>query len=289
MSAGWVAVGVRAKGLSRRRIGREQAGAVAMSPSLVEAVSALARTPYGVAMRDATNLAECQRAVDATLLWHLRILAGWCPPLGSAMVRTLAAGFEVRNVVDHLLRLRGRPVPTPFVLGSLATAWTSVAPARTPSEVRQALSRSAWGDPLSEDPAGVLLAMNFAWAAHVYDQVPEAARWARGAAGFLVARARQAGAESVLPTSARRQAAHVLGPRWDPVERSDIGAGKRELDWWQDVEADSSALAARPPQGAAVVVGVTGLLAADARLTRAALAIAAAGGGEVGAIVDAVG
>jgi hypothetical protein len=289
MSAGWVAAGVRAKGLSRRRIGREQARAVATSPSLPDAVSALAGTPYGAGMRDATNLAECQRAVDATLLWHLRILAGWCPPLGSAMVRTLAAGFELRNVVDHLLRLRGRPVPAPFVLGSLATAWTSVATARTPSALRQALSRSAWGDPLSEDPAGVLLALNFAWAARVYDQVPEAARWARGAAGFLVDRARQAGAVAALPASARRQAAHVLGPRWDSPEPSDNAVGKRELDWWRELEADSSTLAARPPQGAAVVVGVTGLLAADARITRAALAIAAAGGGEVGVVVDAVG
>jgi len=289
MSAGWVAVGVRAKGLSRRRIGREQARAVATSSSLPDAVSALAGTPYGVAMRDATNLAECQRAVDATLLWHLRILAGWCPPLGSAMVRTLAAGFEVRNVVDHLLRLRGRPVPAPFVLGSLATAWTSVATARTPSEVRQALSRSAWGDPLSEDPAGVLLALNFAWAARVYDQVPDAARWAKGAAGFLLDRARRAGGVALLPASARRQSGHVLGPRWDSPEPSDIAVGKRELDWWRELEADSSALAARPPQGAAIVVGVTGLLAADARITRAALAVAAAGGREVGVVVDALG
>ena len=287
MSAGWVAVGVRAKALSRRRIGPERATAVAASGSLPDAVSGLAGTPYGRGLHAAATVAEAQRAVDNTLLWHLRILAGWCPPLGSAALRVLAAGFEIRNVVDHLLRLKGRPVPAPFVLGSLTTAWPSVARARTPSEVRRALSRSAWGDPQSDDPAAVRVAMNFAWAARVYDQVPEAAGWAKGAAGIFVERARRASAESLLSEETRRQVAHLLGPRWETTTSSEVDVGQRELDWWRLVEAESASLAARPPQGAAIVVGVTGLLAADARLTRAALAVAA-GAGDLAVVIDAV-
>lgn len=59
-------------------------------PSLEVALAALADTPYGHELHPGQPLAEAQRAVTATLLWHLRVLAGWLPREGPGMLRLLA-------------------------------------------------------------------------------------------------------------------------------------------------------------------------------------------------------
>jgi hypothetical protein len=279
MTAAWIAAAVRAKTLCRRRIGRSAARSVGSCRSLEDAMSALSSTPYGPDVRSARDLTEAQWGVDSTLIWHLRILAGWCPMLGSAPVRLLAGGYEIRNVVGHLLRLQGRSMSPPFTLGSLGEAWPAVARSRTGAEVRSALGRSVWGDPQSDDPAAVRLAMTFRWAARVYDELPDAADWASSAAGLVLARLTRAGADGLLPSGSMRQARRVAESGHAPknLDRTDDWRG--EVQWWIRVETDSRALLSRPATGPSAVIGATGLLASDAWLTKAALAIAARGGG----------
>ncbi len=178
MSAGWVAAGVRARGLARRRLGRDGALDLAASDTLVAALGTLANTPYGREVKTAMDLASAEHAVFATLLWHMRILAGWGPPLGSGPLRLLATGFEVANVTGRLARIGGQNAAPPYALGSMATAWPVVSEAQTPSEVRGALASSSWGDPGGEDLATVRLALLLGWARRVLDGVPGAADWA---------------------------------------------------------------------------------------------------------------
>ena len=107
MSTAWVAGSVRAVSLSSRRLGAAGARALAGQPGLPAAVETLVATPYGHDVRTGESLAEVQHAVGATLIWHLRVLAGWQPREGADTVRRLAAGLEILNVDGLLARVRG--------------------------------------------------------------------------------------------------------------------------------------------------------------------------------------
>ena len=150
MSAGWVAGAVRARAMSRRRVGAVAARDLAGRPSLELAVDSLADGPYGHDVRPGQTLSQAQHAVSATVLWNMRVLAGWLPTGASQIMRLLAGGFEVANVDEHLRELDGRAVEPPFHLGSLATTWQSAARAPTAADLRTVLARSPWGDPGSD-------------------------------------------------------------------------------------------------------------------------------------------
>ena len=184
------------------------------SRDLAGALGMLAHTPYGREVRTEMDLASAEHAVFATLLWHMRILAGWGPPLGAGTLRLLATGFEVANVTGHLARIEGQKVPGPYALGSMATAWPAVSAARTPTEVRAALASSSWGDPGGEDPATVRLALSLGWARRVLDGVPGAADWAISGSAIVLCRVLMAGAFSALGPSARRDTQRLLGSGW---------------------------------------------------------------------------
>jgi len=308
VSAGWVASAVRGRGLERRRLGRDGARDLAASTSLGEALSALAPTPYGRELRPDMNLADAQRAVSATVLWHLRVLAGWGPPLGSGPLRLVAAGFEIANISGHLARLRGQPARAPYALGSMATAWPSVSIAQTPAEVRTALRSSAWGDPGGDDAPTVRVALQLGWARRLLDGAEGAADVAIAAAALVLARVLVTDARSVLSPSARRDASHVLGPHWQQAatledlalhvpraaaqalhgveEEHDLW--RAEARWWITLESAGAALAARPRPDASHGVAVAALLATDAWRVRSALAVAAAGGGDLTEVFDGV-
>ncbi len=308
MSAGWVAAGVRGQGLARRRLGPDGARRLAASESLAAALTTLLHTPYGREVRADMDLATAQTAVAATFLWNLRILAGWAPSLGSGSLRLMAASFEITNITGHLARLGGQPAPAPFALGSLAMAWPMVSVARTPAEARAALASSVWGDPEGDDLPTIHLALQFGWSRLVLDGVPEAGEWAISGAALVLARVVAAGALSALSRSARRDVTHVLGPRWQqaasigdlarylprPAAQALRGVDgaedlwRAEVRWWATVESAGAALAARPHRGPSPCIGVAGLLAADAWRTRAALVMAARGGGELAEVLDAV-
>src|SRR5215472_379416 len=98
MSLAWVAGSVRASLLVSRRVGRAEARTLAGRGSLQDALRELAGSPYGREVEGARSLEEAQRAVAATLLWNLRVLAGWLPPAGGELLRALAAWYEIANV-----------------------------------------------------------------------------------------------------------------------------------------------------------------------------------------------
>jgi hypothetical protein len=171
-----------------RRLGHEQSRAVAASPSLEHAIGLLSGSAYGRSVRPGMDLASAQHAIGETALWHVRVLAGWMPPRNIELVRVLAAWFELANVEDRLAYLAGGPLSAPFVLGGLAAAGTHIESALTVAELREALIGSSWGDPGSDEPDGIRLALRFSWARRALASVPEARQWALGAVGLLLAR-----------------------------------------------------------------------------------------------------
>jgi hypothetical protein len=296
VSLGWVAGSARARLLLGHRVGRDGARRLAALPPQ-EALAELAGTGYGRYEDLGADLRTAQRAVAATTLLHLRILAGWLPPGAVGLVRTLAAWFELANVEDRLAYLTGGAAPHPFPLGSLAVAWGRAAAAQTPEELRQALSASAWGDPGSVEPATVHRHLRLVWARRLLDEAPETVDWVAGALALLVAREVVLGGRPVgLPERARP---HVLGSEWErartlpqlaaalpdraawPLAGLEEGEElwRGEVRWWRRVERDAEAMIHAGRAGRIVVIGAAALLAADARRVLAALEAAARGAG----------
>ena len=297
MSVGWVAGSTRARLLLGRRLGLEPALALARSHSTAEALAALAAGPYGRHGDVGADLAAAQRAIAATTLLHLRILAGWLPPGAVGLVRALAGWFELANIEDRLAYLLGHEPGHPFELGSLTLAWSAVERAQTPGDLRAALAASAWGDPGSEEPDDVHASLRVAWARRVLAEVPEAQAWVGGALAVLVARMLSDGAAVRASTALTS----ILGADWSravtvralaqslPTDAAWALGGiaepedlwRAETAWWARVERDAEAMVSGHREGRAAVVGVIALLAADARRAAAALEAAARGSGDV--------
>jgi len=297
VSAGWVGASVRSRAMSRRRIGLAGARALASCATLDEALEVLSESPYGRDVHPGQTLPQAQRAVAVTLLWHIRILAGWVPRGDSRQLRILAGGFEVANVDERLRELTGGAAEPPFHLGSLATAWPALAGATSVPELRELLSRSAWGDPGTDVPDGIRLAMRLAWAARVSAAAPGARAWAAGAAALVAARA-------LFVTGARITSevgvvgVPMLGASWSeapgltafaaqlpmPARWALVGRGeppslwRAEAAWWARVTTDGFALLRGPVTTAEPVLGAVVVLATDAWRVRAALEVAARGG-----------
>ena len=308
MSAGWVAAGVRGRGLLRRRLGGDGASRLAALPSLAAALAELGATPYGREIHPGMDLAAAQHGVSATMVWHLRILAGWGPPLGAGPLRVFAGGFEIANITGYLAALSGGQVPDVYELGSLAAAWPAVLRSRTAAEVRAALTSSPWGDPGSEELAIMRLALQLAWARRVFDGSPGAADCAVAYGALVVARVIATGSRASLGPGAVRDATHLLGPGWAEATSLEDLTGRlprvaaRGLDgvraledlwraearWWSTLDTAGAELVARPRADASVGVGVAARLAADAWRVRAALAVAAGGGGGLAEVLDGV-
>ncbi|GAB3899906.1 hypothetical protein GCM10029964_086510 [Kibdelosporangium lantanae] len=260
MSAKWVAGSIRAKALLNRRVGPAGARSLAQEGSLRAALVRLTHTAYGRDVRPEHTLADAEHAIGSTLLWHMRVLAGWQP---RAVVRLLAGGFEISNVEDPVRRYR---------VGALASC--------------------GWGDPGTDDRRTVGLHMRLVWADRVMAGVPEAARWACGAAALLVARELYVCGRRLDGVVAQR-AAVVLGARAMAMDGFDayVAALPRaarwafggelwqaEARWWRRVDQDSAELVTRARFDRRAVVGAVGALAADAWRVRAALQVAARGG-----------
>jgi hypothetical protein len=297
MTTAWVAASVRARAMARRRLGASAARSLAALPSVGAAVDALAATPYARDVRPGQSLAEAQHAVAGTLLWHLRVLGGWVPHGDARILRVLAGGFEIANTDERLRELAGSEGEAPFRLGSLATAWSRIEPATSVGQVREALARSAWGDPGADTPAAVHLGMRLSWAARVCLSIPAAEPWAAGAAALLVAR--EVTVAGRRPTEdAVRLAAPLLGAGWadartvrelaaalPPAARWSLEAvtdpgdlWQAEAAWWLRLERDGFALLRRPLTSPEPVLGSVAVLAADGWRVRAALEVAARGG-----------
>ncbi len=294
MPASWVGASVRAKLLGNRRLGSGGAAAVANSGGLAAGLQLLTNSPYGADLTTNMTLEAAQRHVASTVLWNLRLIAGWLPPGGSAMMQPLAAWFEIANIEERLAYLGGGGHPSPYQLGRLGIAWPGVSRSTTPAAARAAIARSRWGDPGTSEPEAMVLAIRFKWAAWVATAVPDAAPWAATASVLLAARVRFSPSMVTLQQIARpyglptgwRQASgpgelRAIMPRqiaWvlDGVE--DVsGLWRAEARWWSGVRRDAFDLLVRSRYGPTVVVAVAALLAHDAWLARAALAAAARG------------
>ncbi|GAB7065248.1 hypothetical protein JCM12681A_69580 [Streptomyces mexicanus] len=294
---------VRARALTSRCPGRAGAREIAGSRTLDDALHQLAGTPYGRYARASVTLPEAQRAVTATLLWHLRVLAGWLPHGGARLLRPLASGFEIANVASRLpVQGGGSPAPKtpvwePYRLGALETAWRSLEGAATPAELRAALAASPWGDPGAETPWALITGMRMAAARRTAAAVPSARRWAQGRAALLTARERFVYQRS-LPAAVRRDAVALLGPRAvDAASFADFrdnlpvtarwvltkteepgGLWRAEAHWWQVLDQDGSTTLRAGRHGARSVVAAVAVLSVDAWRVRAALESAARGG-----------
>jgi hypothetical protein len=279
-----------------RRIGRAHARRLAEDASVDDALAELSATAYGRAVRPGMDLARAQRGIAETVLWHVRVLAGWAPPGASEAIRSLTAWFELANIEDHLMYLAGGDAPTPFSLGGLATAWNRLAETRTATEAHAVLASSPWGDPGADDIADVRLALRLAWARRVLDAVEDATDWAAGAVALVVARELFLNARSPDDLLARRPPG--IGRSWrhagglrglrDALPAQAVWAlqdveepaklWRAEVAWWQRVEQDALTLVHAPLMGEPWVVGSVVLLGVDAWRASAALASAARGG-----------
>jgi hypothetical protein len=310
MTAAWVAGTTRARALVRRAVGPPVARRLAAAPSVREAVEILLETPYAHDVRASHDLAQAQHAVLATLLWHLRVLAGWLPRDGAETIRVFARWFEIANVDELLARHAaasrdgrdGAHAPGPeasrsFTLGAAATVWPRLRPDAGPAEIRAALAASRWRDPGEDDRRTIQLSMRLSWAAQVAGAAEEAAPWALGGAALLVAAARHAEGRP-LPRGLEDRAAALLGrravtapsiadmhqavpaaARWalaDVTGPDDLW--RAENRWWDRLERDGYALLAGSGFAPGPVIGAVAVLAADAHRVNAALELAARGG-----------
>jgi hypothetical protein len=294
---GWVAGTVRARAMADRRLGRLAVQSLAASPSLEVALALLGDGPYGHDVRVGQSLAQAQHAAGATLLWNMRVLAGWLPREGVTGLRAIAAWFELLNVEAHMLELAGEGRQPAYQLGTLATAWPRLSGARSHAELRQVLATSSWGDPGDDAPHQIHVVMRAVYAERVAAAVPEAKPWAASAVALLLAH------ESVLAQRAvsdalRRAAGTLIGARaaratsltelregsGPPVRRllaaveDPHDLWRAEFEWWQGVERDAFALLRRPRPGSEAVSGAVALLATDAWRVAAAFELAARGG-----------
>jgi hypothetical protein len=296
VTAAWVAGSVRAQALARRRLGAAGARALAASPDLDEAVRTLADSPYGHDVAVGDSLARGQRGVAATLLWNLRVLAGWLPPDGAEALRLLAGWFELANIDEQLRTMAGEPAEPPFRLGALASLGPRLERTVSPAELRAVLAASAWGDPGGESPAEITIGVRLAWAGRVARLEP-ALPWAGGAVAVLMARQLFLAGGRVT-ASAAQAAGRLLGAAWQesgsvaqlrerlpaPARWPLAGvAGPDELwraeaAWWARIATDGMALLAHRGFGPQRAIGAVALLAVDAWRVRAALELAARGG-----------
>ncbi|MDN3482422.1 hypothetical protein QMA10_10865 [Arthrobacter sp. APC 3897] len=106
MRSDWVAASVRARSMAQRRVGAGTCRGIAGSHNLRTALDRLADSAYADEVESARTLAAAQRATRRTVLWQLRVLAGWLPASGARLVRSAAAAFEADNILSLDLQLR---------------------------------------------------------------------------------------------------------------------------------------------------------------------------------------
>jgi hypothetical protein len=263
---------------------------------LREALQGLSGTAYGRELDPSLDLEVAQRAVAAANLLHLRLLSGWLPPGGAECLRALAAWYELVNIEDRLAYLRGAELRPPFDLGGLASAWPRASRTLSAAELRDALARSAWGDPGGDTAVDVHIGLRISWARRVLAEMPELRELVAGALVLFLARelfVTGRPVEHLVTTPI-----HDLGSGWArartfeelasslPVQASwvldAIGDSEElwhaELRWWARAEETGRELVAQSRAGRAEVAGGALLLAVDTWRTASALAAADGGG-----------
>jgi hypothetical protein len=299
MKADWVAASVRARSMAQRRAGAGTSRAMATQPTLDSAMSLLRESSYGQRLGGARGLASAERAVQETVLWQLRVLAGWLPASGTALARAAAGIYEIENIAALAHRLTGGgPAPEFYALGALATAWPRLWTAGSPEELAAILRASAWGDVGTAEPGPMRDALSVAWARRLAASASAARPWC-GAACVLMA-ARILLVDGAAPSA---QVLHllrpVLGRSWESASGIEgftaalphslqgvvLGVASPKDLWRAEARAyaatenDGFRLLRGSMPGPDVVLGAIAVLSLDAWRVRAALAAAAAGAG----------
>lgn len=301
MKADWVAASVRARSMAHRRVGAGASRVLAAQPTLDRALSSLQESSYAERLRGAAGLAAAERALQETVLWQLRVLAGWLPASGTALARAAAGAFEIENITALAHQLAGgAKAPEPFHLGALATAWPRLRSAGTGEELAAILSATAWGgDVGAAGSLGTLRdALTVAWLRRLAGVAPPAQPWC-GAMCALTA-ARILTVDGVTPTPPVLHLLRpVLGSSWEtstslagfasalpPSLRTVLAGIASPKDLWRAearacaaVEKDGFRLLRGSMPGPDVVLGAIAVLSTDAWRVRAALTAAAAGAG----------
>ena len=298
MSAGWVAGTVRARALLTFAIGTAATSRLAGRSTFAAAAADLTDTAYRRFLPENATPAQAERAIEDTALWNLRVLAGWLPRPGAAVLRVVAADFEIRNMADKLRGLAGESVAAPYRLGALGTAWSRASAATSFAELRSAVSASSWGRCEAGSPADFVADLRLSGAARLAALHTATRPWGAAAAALAVARQCFLIGRPLAPAT-RIRATQVLGAAavraedWNAFTAvlpkstagwvmEGIGDPARlwvaEERWWTRVESDARALAHAPGFGMEPALGCAVVLLADARAVRGALCTAARGG-----------
>ena len=307
MSAAWVAASVRARSMAQHLAGTGGGRRLAVQNTLAEALLLLADTAYADRLAHCTDLGVAERATRDTVLWQLRVLAGWMPAGGTRLARAAAGAYERDNVVALASQLDGHlEANDPFNLGALATSWPRLRAATSPEALAESLRLSPWGGMGAGGKASLRDVLTLVWLRRLAAVVPEAWPWA-GACCALTA-ARIVLVEGAAPSPRILQLLRpVIGRTWEtagdlaqfrvalPSSVRPVLAGveapeelwRAEAGMRAAVEAEGFALLRRPRAGPEVVLGAIAVMAMDAWRVRAALAAAAAGTGS-SEVLDAV-
>jgi hypothetical protein len=293
-----------------RRLGPGTARRIAACSSLADALEMLNETAYRIPpsrlQQDGGDLRweleAAQRAIADSVLWKLRVLAGWLPRGGTAVMRALAGWFEVANISERLRELDGITTGQYFELGAVATAWPRLRELRSRAELRRALAASPWQDPGGETAAAIEVGLRAALGRRISALGGPASTWAAAAIALLLASERfaagradnpalrsaasaligrsAAGAATISEFAAAlpHQLSWVVEPQTAPSE-----VWRKEAAWWQRAEQDGIKMLGGARTGSQPVIGASIVLAADARRISAALEVAARGGRSLGA------
>ncbi|MDP9889567.1 hypothetical protein [Pseudarthrobacter enclensis] len=299
MRADWVAASARARSMALHRIGAGASREVAAQQALTAALSALQASSYAERLHGVAGLAAAERAVQETVLWRLRVLAGWLPASGTGLARAAAGIFEIENIVALARELSGgAKAPAPYHLGTLATAWPRLRTARTRDELASVLAATAWGDVGAGGPGLLRDALNISWLRRLADLAPAARAWCGAASVLTAARILLLDGDAPSPRMLHLLRP-VLGSAWESTTSIDaftaaIPSSLRGVldgvasakDLWRaearaysSVEKDGFRLLGSSVPGPDVVLGAVAVLSLDAWRLRAALTAAAAGAG----------
>jgi hypothetical protein len=283
MSAGWIAGDVRARGLAAAEA-IDVASSVAETPGLETAVAVLGQTRWIRDTDSATSVEAAQRAVFETLIWQLRVLAGWFPSEGVEVVRSCVAWFEIRNIEDRLAYFAGASAATAYELGRLGLITKSLGGTSNAEDIRRLMGASAWGNPGGDDAYAIRMWLRHRWHRRARDASPELRIWADAAAWLFGLRERSAGRTSAALMASTPPS---LPWAWRWVTATTWSAGdlwRAEERWWEQVRQEGLQLLHEPVGGRGPALGAVTTLAASARRIATALQVAAGiDGGELDA------
>ena len=307
VGADWVAATVRARALARRRAGTGTSAAIARAATLQDGLQMLEGTAYEQWIAGAADLTAAEHATRGTVLWQVRVMAGWLPVSSSRLCRSVAAAFERDNLVALAGQLAGgHTAPEAFDLGTLDTAWSRLRSVGSTAELRAELARSPWGAVGPDDSPALQDILTMVWLRRLADTAAPARPWAL-AGGALIA-ARTVLVDRARPSPRLRQLLHpLIGTAWEtatdvesmqdslPRALGPLFAGvTAPTDLWRaearartTVEADGFRLLRSALPGPDVVLGSLAVLTIDAWRIRAALAASALGSGH-SEVLDAV-